>query len=115
MAPEPTAFLRVQFPDMRLIRRAPLAALVLVTAACHPDFEITKFPTNEALYRAAMQEMAAQRWDTAVAAFNKLTTDLSARDTLLPRAHWFLGRAHEARRQHVLSPTSFSHLVANLP
>jgi len=100
---------------MRLIRRGPLAAMVFVTAACHPDFQITKFPTNEALYRAAMQEAAAQRWDNAVAAFEKLTTDLSARDTLLPRAHWFLGRAHEARGEHVLAATSFSHLVENFP
>src|SRR5260221_13380546 len=100
---------------MRLIRRGPLAAMVFVTAACHPDFQITKFPTNEALYRAAMQEADPQRRDNAEAAFDKLTTDLWARATLLPRADWFLGRAHEARGEHRLAATRCRPLPENFP
>ena len=44
-----------------------------------------------------MKEFQAGRWDNAVSAFEKLTTDLPARDTLLPRSHWYLGRAHQRR------------------
>lgn len=105
---------RVFFADMNSSRRALVAALLLL-AACHPDFEITKYPTNEALYRAATEEFARGRWDNAVAAFEKLTTDLPARDTLLPRAHWFLARAHQQKQEWVLAATSFSRLAESFP
>lgn len=100
---------------MLLTRRALLVALLLAAAACHPDFQITQYPTNEALYRAATKEFGAGRWDNAVLAFEKLTTDLPARDTLLPRAHWFLARAHEERGEHILAATSYSRLVESFP
>lgn len=106
---------RVPFPDMISSRRALVATLLLLAAACHPDFEITKFPTNEALYRAATEEFARGRWDNAVAAFEKLTTDLPARDTLLPRAHWYLARAHQEKAEWVLAATSFSRLTESFP
>ncbi|MEP6990774.1 MAG: outer membrane protein assembly factor BamD [bacterium] len=96
-------------------RRALLVLLLLAAAACHPDFQITQFPTNEALYRAAQTEFAAKRWDNAVAAFDKLTTDLPARDTLLPRAYWFLARAHDEHGEHILAATSYSRLVESFP
>ncbi len=96
-------------------RRALVATLLLLAAACHPEFQITKFPTNEALYRAAMAEFSHGRWDNAVAAFEKLTTDLPARDTLLPRAHWYLAEAHQKKGEWVLAATSFSRLVESFP
>jgi outer membrane assembly lipoprotein YfiO len=96
-------------------RRALVATLLLLLAACHPEFQVTKFPTNEALYRAAMEEFSHGRWDNAVSAFEKLTTDLPARDTLLPRAHWYLAQAHQHRDEWVLAATSFSRLVESFP
>src|SRR4051812_38655213 len=96
-------------------RRALVATLLLLLAACHPEFQITKFPTNEALYRAAMAEFSHGRWDNAVEAFEKLTTDLPARDTLLPRSHWYLAQAHQKKDEWVLAATSFSRLVESFP
>lgn len=113
--PEPFALLRVLFPDMLLSRRALLVLLLPGAAACHPDFEITRYPTNDALYRVATEEYAARRFVNSVAAFEKLTTDLPARDTLLPRAHWFLARSHAERGEWVLAATSFSRLVESFP
>ena len=113
--PEPFALLRVLFSNMLPTRRALLVALLLAAAACHPDFQITQYPTNEALYRAATKEFAAGRWDNAVLAFEKLTTDLPARDTLLPRAYWFLARAHDEHGDHILAATSYSRLVESFP
>ncbi len=100
---------------MHSSRRALVATLLLLLAACHPEFQVTNYPTNEALYRAAMEELARGRWENAVAAFEKLTTDLSARDTLLPRAHWYLGKAHQNRDEWVLAASSFSHLYESFP
>jgi outer membrane assembly lipoprotein YfiO len=113
--PELLVLLRVLFSDMLLSRRALLVALLLAAAACHPDFQITQYPTNDKLYQAAAREFAAGRWDNAVTAFEKLTTDLPARDTLLPRAFWYLAQAHKNRGEHVLAATSFSRLVESFP
>ena len=109
------ALSRVSLPDMISSRRALVATLLLLAAACHPDFEITKYPTNEALYRAATEEYARGRWDNAVSAYEKLTTDLPARDTLLPRSHWYLARAHQQKGEWVLAATSFSRLTESFP
>jgi outer membrane protein assembly factor BamD len=100
---------------MNSSNRVLLVALLLIAAACHPEFQVTNYQTNEALYRAATREYQAERWDNAVTAFEKLTTDLSARDTLLPRAHWYLAKAHEGRGEWVLAATSFSRLAESFP
>src|SRR5258705_11714175 len=100
---------------MNSSRRALVATLLLLVAACHPDFEITKFPTNEGLYRAATEEYARGRWDNAVSAFEKLTTDLPARDTLLPRAHWYLARAPHQKGEGGLAPPRSSPLAERFP
>jgi outer membrane assembly lipoprotein YfiO len=96
-------------------RRVLFAALMLAVAACHPEFQTSKFKTNEALYRAAMDEYQHGRWENAVTAFEKLTTDLPARDTLLPRSHWYLARAHQERKEWVLAGASFTRLVESFP
>jgi outer membrane assembly lipoprotein YfiO len=115
LLPELLVLLRVLFSDMLLSRRALLVALLLAAAACHPDFQIANYPTNDKLYQVAASEFAAKRWDNAVAAFEKLTTDLPARDTLLPRSFWYLAKAHENRGEHVLAATSYSRLVESFP
>ena len=112
---EPIALLRVLSSDMLSSRRALLVALLLAVAACHPDFQVANYATTDKLYRAAMDEYAARRWDNAVLAFEKLTTDLPARDTLLPRAHWYLAKAHAEQGEHVLAATSYSRLVESFP
>ncbi len=96
-------------------RRALVLALLWAVVACHPDFQLSQYPSNDKLYQAATREFAAGRWDNAVAAFEKLTTDLPARDTLLPRAYWFLAQAHERSDEFVLAATSFSRLVESFP
>jgi outer membrane protein assembly factor BamD len=96
-------------------RRALVLALLWAVVACHPDFQISQYSTNEKLYQAATREFAEGRWDNAVAAFEKLTTDLPARDTLLPRAYWFLAQAHDRNSEFVLAATSFSRLVESFP
>ncbi|MBA3672025.1 MAG: outer membrane protein assembly factor BamD [Gemmatimonadaceae bacterium] len=96
-------------------RRALLLLLLIAAAACHPDFQLTNYPNTGALYRAATQEYSARRWDNAVAAFEKLTTDLPARDTLLPRSYWYLAHAHQERDEWVLAATSYTRLVESFP
>ena len=41
--------------------------------------------------------------------------DLPAHDTLLSRAHWYLGQAHEHRRENLLAAQSYSRLAESFP
>lgn len=83
--------------------------------ACKPDFVIKKYTTNESLYQAGLKEFNRHKWDNAIAAFEKLTLDLPARDSLLPRSYWYLATAHEKQGEHLLAAQSYSKLVESFP
>ncbi len=91
------------------------AGLLLLVAACHAEFQINKFPTHEELYRASVKEYNRHKWDNAIAGFDKLTLELPARDSLLPRSYWYLASAHEHSGEHLLAAQSFSRLVESFP
>lgn len=99
----------------RSLWRVAAAAILATVAACHPEFNLKTFTTNEALYTASLSEFQHHRWDNAIAGFEKLTTDLSARDTLLPKSYWYLGQAHDHNGEHLLAAQSFSRLVESFP
>jgi outer membrane protein assembly factor BamD len=92
-------------------RRGALVALALVAAACHPAFLPKSFQSNEKLYTATMQEFQHKRWDNAIAGFERLTVELPARDTLLPRSHYYLGLAHAKRGENLLAAQSFARVT----
>ncbi|MCU0625345.1 MAG: outer membrane protein assembly factor BamD [Gemmatimonadaceae bacterium] len=95
----------------------PLLAVLAVLPACGAK---TLRPERYAgrpdeLFTAGVRELRAKRWDNAVAAFEKLTTDLAQRDTLLPRAHLLLGDARTGRQEHLLAAQSYSRLAEGWP
>ena len=83
--------------------------------ACSPAFKLNRYRTNDALYGAAMREFNAKRWDNAIQAFERLTLDLPARDTLLPRAFWYLATAHSRKEEHLLAAQGYSRLNQTFP
>lgn len=91
-----------------------LAAAAALTA-CRGGFRVNRYPTNEALYTAARQQFERKKWNNAIAAFEKLTNDLPARDTLLPRSYWYLAHAHSHQREHLLAAQSFTRLFESFP
>lgn len=91
-----------------------IAAAAALTA-CRTGFRVARFTTNEALYAAGMREFGRQNWGNAIAAFEKLTTDLSPRDTLLPRSFWYLALAHDHQREHLLAAQAFTRLLESFP
>ena len=91
------------------------AALVVIATACGQSFKIKQYTTNEDLYKAGLREFQRKKWDNAVAAFEKLTIELPARDSLLSRSFWYLASAHERRDEHLLAAQSFSRLVESFP
>jgi len=97
-----------------------LLLLVLLVAtgalsACRAGFRLNRYPTNEALYQAALGEFNKKKWVNAITAFEKLTNDLPARDTLLPRSYWYLAHAHTRQREHLLAAQSYSRLFESFP
>lgn len=100
-------------PSRRWIVTASLVAGV--SAACAGGFQVRRFTTSDALFTASLGEFGKGKWDNAVTGFEKLTLDLSARDTLLPLSYWYLGQAHERRSEHILAATTFSRLAESFP
>ena len=100
------------------LRRAALALVAGVAlAACgaktlRPERYVGR---PDALFVAGVTELRAKRWDNAVAAFEKLTTDLAQRDTLLPRSHFLLGEARTGRAEHLLAAQSYTRVAEGWP
>ena len=99
----------------KIRRLTVLLAAFAVAAACHPGFQPRSFSSTGALFRASLTEYGMKRYDNAVTGFERLTLDLSARDTLLPLAHWYLAHAHEAKREHLLAASSYARLAESFP
>lgn len=95
--------------------RLVAAVSFCIAAACRPEFQLKNFTTNEALYTASLREFQRHHWDNAVTGFEKLTTDLPPRDTLLPRSYWYLASAHERMDEHLLAAQSYNRLVETFP
>ena len=95
---------------------ALLVAVLALLAGCHRNrFVAAKFSSNGDLFQASLRELQAHHWDNAVNGFQKLTTDLPARDPLLPQAYFYLGEAHTGRREYILAAQSYSRIPESFP
>ena len=99
----------------RFWRRAAAGLALTLAAACRPDWKIARYKTHEELYRAGVAQFERRKWDNAIAAFDKLTLELPARDSLLPRSYWYLATAHERQGEHLLAAQSYTKLVESFP
>jgi outer membrane protein assembly factor BamD len=88
---------------------------IVAAAACRPVFNAGAFGSTEELYQAAMTEYNAKRWENAVRAFERLTTELSPRDPRIGTAYLHLARAQEKRGDHLLAAKSYSRIYELLP
>lgn len=87
----------------------------MAVGACSPAFKVSRFRTNDALYAAAMRQFNARHWDNAVQAFERLTLELPARDSLLPRSYWYLATAHARKDEHLLAAQGYARLNQTFP
>lgn len=91
-------------------------ATVLLAGACRPSFVERIGPLQGPdLYRAAMAEYDAERWQNAINAFERLSRELPARDTLLARVYYMLGMAHSQQEEHLLAAQSFQRIMETFP
>jgi len=87
----------------------------LLALACGGGFNPAKFPNPVDLYTASLQRLEAGKTQDAIAGFEKLTLELPARDTLLPRAHFHLGRAHAKRKDWLLAAQAVTRMASEFP
>jgi outer membrane protein assembly factor BamD len=92
-----------------------VSVVLLAAAACSPAFKLSRYKTNDTLYAAAMREYRAKRWDNSIQAFERLTLELPARDSLLPRTYWYLATAHAQKKEHLLAAQGYSRLNQTFP
>lgn len=97
------------------VRRFLIVSLLFVAAACKPPFNAGSFGSTEALYAAAMKEYNARRWDNAILAFERLTTELSPRDPRIAMAYYYLARSQEKHGDNLLAAKSYSRIYELLP
>jgi len=99
--------------------RVPFVVLAIIlastVAACGRGFEPGKIRASDDLYKASLREFQRKKWENAVAGFELLTSQLPARDTLLPRVYWYLGQAHAKRGEHLLSAQAYSRINDAFP
>ncbi len=99
------------------VRTWTLVALAATAAlsACRTGFRLSRYTNSTSLYEASAREYSKRKWANAIVGFEKLTNELSARDTLLPRAYWFLATAHVRQRENLLAAQSYTRLYESFP
>jgi outer membrane protein assembly factor BamD len=100
---------------MRALMRSLLLVTLFVVGACSTAINVRSYSTSISLYEAGLERYNREKWTDAIAAFEKLTFDLPTRDTLLPRAHWYLGQARRRNQERVLAAQSFMRLAELFP
>jgi outer membrane protein assembly factor BamD len=104
---------------MSFLKRSRVSAVlgVVLVAGCHHKggFQPLKYPSHQALYDASLGELHKHKWGHAVTGFEKLTTDLPARDPLLPESYYYLGDAHMGNHEYILAAQSYSRVAENFP
>lgn len=98
-------------PLYRTLRLGLLLLGALTATGCSRGFRVNRYPTNDALFQAGLSQFQQRKWDNAVLAFEKLTFDLPARDTLLPLAHWYLAKSHAGREEHLLAAQAYNRMA----
>lgn len=96
--------------------RFPLVVLVLVVlVACRATFNAGAYSDVDSLYRVAMQQYNARHWDNASKAFERLTTELPARDPRVPIAYFYLGKSQDKTGDRLLAAKSFARIAELFP
>jgi outer membrane protein assembly factor BamD len=100
---------------MQVSMRVLLLALVAAVGACSQAINVRSYSTSISLYEAGLERYNREKWTDAISAFEKLTFDRPTRDSLLPRAHWYLGQARRKNEERVLAAQSFMRLAELFP
>lgn len=94
----------------------PAITALLLSVACRPSFDPRQFGNDHSrLYTVALEHLRQERWDNAIAGFERLTIDLPARDPLLPLSIFYLAEAHGGKNEHLLAAQNYSRVAESFP
>jgi outer membrane protein assembly factor BamD len=104
---------------MRLRRILAVAAVVaglgVGVEACKPAFNAATYPDMVSLFNAAMREYNARHYDNSAKAFERLTTELPARDPKVPIEFFYLAKSQEKSGDRLLAAKSYSRIYEQFP
>ena len=103
------------------LRRARMAggrlawlAVLLGAAAC-ARFNTQAFRDSESLYQASLRAFRRGAFGNAQAGFQKLTFDLTSRDSLFTQARFFLAETYFGQRDYVIAAREFRRVSDESP
>jgi len=95
-------------------RRLVWMALLLGAAAC-ARFNPQAFRDTESLYEASLRAFRRGAFDHAQAGFQKLTFDLTSRDSLFTQARFYLAETYFGQRDYVIAAREFRRVSDESP
>ncbi len=99
----------------RALARGATVAAAFVLSACAATFDAAKYTNPVELYRASSQRFQRHKWDDALAGFDRLASQLPARDTLLPRVYFAQGQARARKGEHLLAAQAYARIQDAFP
>lgn len=91
-----------------------VAAAVVALAGC-AHFKVAAFHDNLALYEASLRQFRHGRFDHAQEGFQKLTFDLTARDSLFALSRFYLAETYYGLRDYVTAAREFRRVADEAP
>ena len=96
------------------VRAAAAVAVALAAGAC-THFDPSRYHDNAALYEASMAQFRHGSFDHAQAGLQKLTYDLTARDSLFALSRFFLAETYFGQRDYVTASREFRRVADEAP
>jgi outer membrane assembly lipoprotein YfiO len=94
----------------------PAFSALVLAGACRPNFQPRQFGNDHSrLYAASLEQFRQERWDNAIAGFERLTIDLPARDPLLPLSIFHLAESHSRKGEHLLAAQNYVRVAESFP
>jgi outer membrane protein assembly factor BamD len=94
---------------------ALLGCAALLTGCGRGGFDPRAFTSTDALFSASLSEYERGRWANAARGFERLTTDLPARDPRLATAYFYLGKSQQQLSDHLTAAQTFQRISESFP
>lgn len=93
-----------------------LLGCAMILAGCHrQSFDARAFTSTDALFSASLREYQQRRWQNAARGFERLTTDLPARDPRLATAYFYLGKSQQEIGEYLTAAQTFQRVSESFP
>lgn len=100
------------------LRKTALALLggAMILAGCHrQSFDPRAFTSTDALFSASLREFQQGKWENAVRGFERLTSDLPARDPRLAMAYFYLAKSQQNVGEYLTAAQTFQRVSESFP